>query len=108
VPRRGNRKMTKKLYIGNLDYTVTEQDLQTLFSEHGEVVSATIVQDRYSGRSKGFGFVEFANNEDAQKAKQALNGQDLKGRALKVDEAREQRRDRGDRGDRGYGRRSRY
>ena len=103
--------MSKKLYVGNLDYTVTEQDLETLFSEHGELLSTTVVKDRYSGRSKGFGFVEFANNEDAQKAKQAINGQDLKGRALRVDDAREQRRDRGDRGDRGprdYGRRSRY
>ncbi len=97
--------MTKKLYVGNLDYTVTEQDLETLFSEHGEILSTTVVKDRYSGRSKGFGFVEFANNEDAQKAKQAVNGQDLKGRALRVDDAREQRRDRGPRD---YGRRSRY
>ncbi|MFQ6000668.1 MAG: RNA recognition motif domain-containing protein [Anaerolineae bacterium] len=97
--------MAKKLYVGNLDYTVTEQDLETLFSEHGEILSTTVVKDRYSGRSKGFGFVEFANNEDAQKAKQALNGQDLKGRALRVDDAREQRRDRGPRD---YGRRSRY
>ncbi|HAL61967.1 MAG TPA: RNA-binding protein [Chloroflexi bacterium] len=97
--------MTKKLYVGNLDYTVTEQDLETLFSEHGEVLSTTVVKDRYSGRSKGFAFVEFANNEDAQKAKQALNGQDLKGRALRVDDAREQKRDRGPRD---YGRRSRY
>lgn len=97
--------MAKKLYVGNLDYTVTEQDLETLFSEHGELLSTTIVKDRYSGRSKGFGFVEFANNEDAQKAKQAINGQDLKGRALRVDDAREQRRDRGDRD---YRRRSRY
>ena len=97
--------MAKKLYVGNLDYTTTEQDLETLFSEHGELLSTTVVKDRYSGRSKGFGFVEFANNEDAQKAKQALNGQDLKGRALRVDDAREQRRDRGPRD---YGRRSRY
>lgn len=97
--------MAKKLYVGNLDYTVTEQDLETLFSEHGELLSTTVVKDRYSGRSKGFGFVEFANNEDAQKAKQALNGQELKGRALRVDDAREQRRDRGPRD---YGRRSRY
>lgn len=97
--------MAKKLYVGNLDYTVTEQDLETLFSEHGELLSTTIVKDRYSGRSKGFGFVEFANNEDAQKAKQAINGQDLKGRALRVDDAREQRRDRGPSDHR---RRSRY
>jgi len=100
--------MAKKLYVGNLDYTVTEQDLETLFSEHGELLSTTIVKDRYSGRSKGFGFVEFVNNEDAQKAKQAINGQDLKGRALRVDDAREQRRDRGERGPRDYRRRSRY
>jgi RNA recognition motif-containing protein len=97
--------MSKKLYVGNLEYTVTEEDLQTLFAEHGQFVSVTIIKDRYSGRPKGFGFVEFANNEDAQKAKQALNGQDLKGQALRVDEAREQRRDRGPRD---YGRRSRY
>ena len=97
--------MAKKLYVGNLEHTVTEEELRTLFSEHGEILSLTIVRDRSSGRSKGFGFVEFANDEDAQKAKQALNGQDLKGRALKVDDAREQRRDRGPRD---YGRGPRY
>lgn len=64
-----------------------------------------MVRDRYLGRSKGFGFVEFANNEDAQKAKQALNGQNLKGRAPRVEDAREQRRGRGPSD---YGRRSRY
>jgi len=92
--------MAKKLYVGNLEHTVTEEELRTLFSEHGGVLSLTIVRDRYSGRSKGFGFVEFANNEDAQKAKQAL-----KGRALRVEDAREQRRGRGPSD---YGRRSRY
>jgi len=89
--------MAKKLYVGNLEHTVTEEELRTLFSEHGEILSLDIVKDRYSGTPRGFGFVEFANDEDAQKAKQALNGQDLKGRALKVDDAREQRRDRGPR-----------
>ena len=89
--------MAKKLYVGNLEHTVTEEELRTLFSEHDEILSLTIVKDRYSGTPRGFGFVEFANDEDAQKAKQALNGQDLKGRALKVDDAREQRRDRGPR-----------
>ncbi|MFQ5886478.1 MAG: RNA recognition motif domain-containing protein [Anaerolineae bacterium] len=97
--------MAKKLYVGNLEHTVTEEELRTLFSEHGEILSLTIVRDRYSGRPRGFGFVEFANNEDAQKAKQALNGQDLKGRTLRVEDAREQRRGRGPRD---YGRRSRY
>ena len=97
--------MAKKLYVGSLEHTVTEEELRTLFSEHGEILSLTIVRDRYSGRPRGFGFVEFANNEDAQKAKQALNGQDLKGRTLRVEDAREQRRGRGPRD---YGRRSRY
>lgn len=97
--------MAKKLYVGNLEHTVTEEELRTLFSEHGEILSLNIVRDRYSGRSRGFGFVEFESNEDAQKAKQALNGQDLKGRTLKVDDAREERRGRGPR-DRGW--RSRY
>jgi len=97
--------MSKKLYVGNLEYTVTQEDLETLFAEHGQIISVTIITDRDSGRPKGFGFVEFANNEDAQKAKQALNGQDLKGQALRVDEAQEQKRDRGPRD---YGRRSRY
>jgi len=82
--------MAKKLYVGNLEHTVSEDELRALFSEHGEVLSLTIVRDRYSGRPRGFGFVEFESNEDAQKAKQALNGQDLKGRALRVDDAREQ------------------
>jgi len=97
--------MSKKLYVGNLEYTVTQEDLETLFAEHGQIISVSIATDRYSGRPRGFAFVEFANNEDAQKAKQALNGQDLKGRALRVDEAQEQKRDRGPRD---YGRRSRY
>jgi len=98
--------MAKKLYVGNLDYTMTEQELETLFSEHGEVLSTTIVKDRYSGRSKGFGFVEFATQGEADRAKHALNGREYKGRTLKVDEAREPRRDQG-RGPR-FGRRSRY
>ncbi|MCJ7666751.1 MAG: RNA-binding protein [Anaerolineae bacterium] len=89
--------MTKKLYVGNLEHTVTEEELRALFSEHGEILSLNIVMDRYSGRPRGFGFVEFANDEDAQKAKQALNEQALKGQPLRVDDAREQRRDRGPR-----------
>lgn len=97
--------MAKKLYVGNLEHTVTEEELRTLFSEHGENLSLNIVRDRYSARPRGFGFVEFANNEDAQKAKQALNGQDLRGRTLRVEDARERGRGRGPRE---YGRRSRY
>ena len=87
--------MAKKLYVGNLEHTVTEEELRTLFSEHGEILSLTIVKDRYSGTPRGFGFVEFANDEDAQKAKQALNEQDLKGRTLRVEDARERREGRG-------------
>jgi cold-inducible RNA-binding protein len=97
--------MAKKLYVGNLEFTVTEQELETLFSEHGEILSTTVVRDRYSGRSRGFGFVEFATQEEANRAKHALNGHEFKDRALRVDDAREQRRDRGPRD---YGRRSRY
>jgi RNA recognition motif-containing protein len=97
--------MAKKLYVGNLEHTVTEEELRTLFSEHGEILSLDIVKDRYSGTPRGFGFVEFANDEDAQKAKQALNEQELKGRALRVEDARERREGRGPRN---RGSRSRY
>ncbi|MBM3212246.1 RNA-binding protein [Candidatus Poribacteria bacterium] len=97
--------MSKKLYIGNLSFNTTDEELKGAFSEFGEVVSASVVKDRISGRSRGFGFVEFADEESAQKAKEAMNGKPLKGRDLKVDEAKDQKQDRGfDRG--GQGRRS--
>ena len=102
--------MGKKLYVGNLSFDVNDQELEQAFSEYGEIVSATVVMDRYTDRSKGFGFVEFAQEEDAQKAKEAMDGKDLKGRTIKVDEAREPRsrsRDR-DRGGYGFNRRSRF
>lgn len=78
----------KKLYCGNLSYNVRSSDLEKLFSQYGSVVSAQVIDDRDTGRSKGFGFVEMANDSEAQAAIEALDGQDHDGRALKVNEAR--------------------
>ena len=80
--------MGSKLYVGNLSFDTTDQDLEQAFSEYGEIVSAIVVRDRDTDRSRGFGFVEFAQEADAQKAKEAMNGKEIGGRALKVDEAR--------------------
>ena len=80
--------MGSKLYVGNLSFDTTDQELEQAFSEHGEVASAAVVRDRDTDRSRGFGFVEYVQEADAQKAKEAMNGADLGGRALKVDEAR--------------------
>ncbi len=86
--------MAKKLYVGNLSYGMTDNDLQNLFEPHGAVQSAQVIKDRDTGRSKGFGFVEMDNSDEAQAAIDALNGQDVNGRALTVNEARP-REDRG-------------
>jgi len=80
--------MEKKLYVGNLSYSVTETSLQDLFSQAGEVASARIITDRASGRSKGFGFVEMSNEDGAQAAIDKFNGQEFEGRKLTVNEAR--------------------
>ncbi len=80
--------MGNKLYVGNLSYAMQDRDLQELFAEYGTVTSAKIVSDRESGRSKGFGFVEMSTDAEAQAAITALNGQELNGRALTVNEAR--------------------
>src|SRR5687767_3167577 len=80
--------MGTKLYVGNLSYQVDSSELEQLFGQHGQVVSAQIINDRDTGRSKGFGFVEMANNDEAQAAIAALNGQQHGGRALTVNEAR--------------------
>jgi cold-inducible RNA-binding protein len=80
--------MGKKLYVGNLNYGVTDSDLAKMFEPHGEVESAQIIMDRDTGRSKGFGFVEMKTDQQAQAAIAALNGQDSGGRALTVNEAR--------------------
>lgn len=76
------------IYVGNLSYALSDNDLQQLFAEHGSVASAKIIQDRETGRSKGFGFVEMPDDGDAQKAIEALNGQSVDGRNLTVNEAR--------------------
>ena len=88
--------MAKKLYVGNLSYEVTDADLQGLFAPHGAVQSAQVIMDRDTGRSKGFGFVEMDNGDQAQAAITALNGHEVNGRTLTVNEARP-RQERGDR-----------
>jgi len=94
--------MTKKLYVGNLPFQTTEDDLSEMFSEVGNVESVRIITDRETGRSRGFGFVEMAD-EDAEKAISQFNGKDMNGRPLTVNEARPQT-NRGGGGGGGYGR----
>ncbi|HEY7157213.1 MAG TPA: RNA-binding protein [Gemmataceae bacterium] len=92
--------MGKKLYVGNLAYSVNDNDLEQLFGAHGTVQSAQVIMDREVGRSKGFGFVEMGSVQEAQAAIEALNGKDMDGRNLTVNEARP-REDRGGGGSRG-------
>ncbi len=80
---------SKKLYVGNLSYSTKSEGLEALFVAHGEVVSANVIVDRDTGRSKGFGFVEYGTAEEAAAAKEAVDGAELDGRALRVDFARE-------------------
>ena len=80
--------MGKKLYVGNLAYTITDSQLEQLFSVHGAVQSAQVIMDRDTGRSKGFGFVEMSNSAEAEAAIGALNGVEKDGRSLTVNEAR--------------------
>lgn len=77
-----------KLFIGNLSYSVTSDQLREVFAAVGEVTDAVVITDRATGRSKGFGFVEFANAEDAKKAMEELNGKEMDGREMRVNEAR--------------------
>ena len=86
--------MGKKLYVGNLSYNTSDRDLDQLFAAHGTVQSVQIIVDRDTGRSKGFGFVEMGSDAEAQAAIQALNGKEIEGRALTVNEAKP-REDRG-------------
>ena len=103
--------MAKKVYVGNLSYGMTDSDLQRMFEEFGTVESAQVIMDRESGRSKGFGFVEMGSQQEAEAAIKALNGKDMDGRALTVNEAKP-REDRGGRsgggGRGGYGGGRRY
>jgi len=80
--------MGSKLYVGNLSYNITSSDLEQLFAQHGTVQSAEVIQDRDTGRSKGFGFVQMGSDQEAQAAITALNGQEQDGRALTVNEAK--------------------
>ncbi len=80
--------MGKKLYVGNLPFSTTDQDLGELFTQAGQVASSVVIMDRSSGRSKGFGFVEMASDEEAIKAITQLNGTEIGSRALTVNEAR--------------------
>lgn len=80
--------MGKKLYVGNLSYSVTNESLGTMFSAHGHVDSAQVIMDRETGRSKGFGFVEMGNAQEADAAIAAMDGKDNDGRNLKVNEAK--------------------
>lgn len=96
--------MGKKLYVGNLSFDTTDASLRDLFAPHGSVDSAQIIQDRDTGRSKGFGFVEMSSSQEAQAAITALDGQDHGGRALKVNEAKpKENRSGGGGGRGGYG-----
>jgi RNA recognition motif-containing protein len=93
----------KKLYVGNLSFNTSESQLADLFSEHGEVSSVALITDRETGRPRGFGFVEFANDADANKAIEALNGAEIDGRALTVNVAKEREPRSGGGGGGGYG-----
>ena len=81
-------EVNMNIYIGNLDYGVSEEDLREAFGEFGEVSSANIISDKFTGRSKGFGFVEMPNDAEANQAIDALNDTDLNGRSIKVNQAR--------------------
>ena len=92
-----------KLYVGNLPFNTTNQDLSDIFGEIGAVESSNVIEDRETGRSRGFGFVEMANKEDGERAIAELNGKEVDGRELKVNEAKPQERRGGGGGGGGYG-----
>ena len=94
------------IYIGNLSYNISENDLQKAFEEFGQVESAKIIVDKFTGRSKGFAFVEMTNDDDGKKAISAMDGKDLDGRAAKVNEAKPRNTEYG--GDRGGNRRNNW
>ena len=97
--------MGKNLYVGNISFDVDDAALEDLFKPHGNVESAKVITDRYTGKSRGFGFVEMSSDEEAQAAIQALDGQDHGGRTLKVNEARPRENREGGGGGGGGGRR---
>src|SRR4029078_3668131 len=96
--------MSAKLFVGNLSYNTTENDLQDTFAAHGTVIETNLMMDRMSGRPRGFGFVTMSTQEEAEKATQALNGTEVDGRALTVNAAKpREERSGGNFGSRGYG-----
>ena len=95
--------MSKKLYVGNLSFQTTSQDLQQLFAQAGTVESASVIEDRDTGQSKGFAFVEMSTDEEAAAAIEQFNGKEVGGRALKVNEARPRENRSGGGGGRGFG-----
>jgi RNA recognition motif-containing protein len=104
-------KLSKKLYVGNLPFSSTEEDLREVFERHGSVESVSVITDRETGRPRGFAFVEMSEESAAQDAIRALDGSDLAGRNIKVNEAQERQRGGGGGGGGGrggYGRQSRY
>jgi RNA recognition motif-containing protein len=100
--------MSMKLYVGNLSFNTSSADLQELFSTAGTVESASVVEDRETGRSRGFGFVEMSSKEEGQAAIQQFNGREVDGRALNVNEAKPRENRAGAGGGRNSGGRSRY
>jgi len=92
-----------KLYVGNLSFQTSSEDLQQLFAQAGTVESASVVEDRETGRSRGFGFVEMSSSEEGQAAIQQFNGKEIQGRSLTVNEARPREDRGGNRGGGGYG-----
>jgi len=105
--------MNNKIYVGGLPYSITEGQLQEIFAAHGSVESARVITDKFTGRSRGFGFVEMSSGGEAQKAIEALNGTEIEGRTLTVNEARPQEKRSGFGDDRrggggGGGRRNRW
>ncbi len=99
---------SNKLYVGGLPYSVTEDRLEGLFAEHGTVESARVITDKFTGRSRGFGFVEMSSQEEAQQAIDKLNGTDLEGRSLTVNEAKPKEQRSGGGGGGGGGGRDRW
>lgn len=85
--------MSKKLFVGNIPWSASDEDLKKLFAEYGDVEEAIIIKDKFSGRSKGFGFVTFANDDDGDKAVSALHDQEFNGRNIIVNEARPREED---------------
>jgi len=100
---KGTKFMAAKIYIGNLSFNTTNQDLVDMFGEYGTVQSVNIIEDRETGRSRGFAFVEMSSNEEAQKAISALNGKEIDGRSLTVNEAKPREEGGGNRGGSGRG-----